>query len=141
MLIENNGSYKKRPGVQVQELSPDQVRALSLNWLETVCSHNPAAVVNLYAREGVLVGTVAQRIKQGRPDIKTYFNTFLKKPNLCGTFIGADVVQSYPLWSVHSGNYIFRWDGEEVIARYTFVYCWTPEGWKIANHHSSSLPQ
>ena len=141
MLINSGGSYKKRPGVHVEELNVEQVRALSQNWLKTVCSHNPRAVVDLYSEQGVLVGTVAQRIKQGRADIKTYFDQFLQKPNLCGSFIGSDVIQSYPLWSVHSGNYIFRWDGEEVIARYTFVYCWTPQGWKIANHHSSALPQ
>ena len=141
MLMNTEGSYKTRPGVQVMELNAQQVRALSQNWLATVCKHSPAAVVSLYAPEGVLVGTVAQRIKQGRADIKTYFDTFLTKPNLCGSFVGSDVVQSYPMWAIHTGNYVFRWNGGEVLARYTFVYCWTREGWKIANHHSSALPE
>lgn len=141
MLIENNGSYKTRPGSKVKHLSPGQVRALTANWVRTVCTHNPQAVVQLYAPDGVLVGTVAQRIKQGRPDIKSYFDMFLAKPNLCGSFYGPDVVQTYPGYAIHSGTYLFSWTGTEVAARFTFVYCWTPEGWKIANHHSSALPE
>ena len=141
MFIESGKKYRTRPGVGVTRLSESQVRALSTNWLQTVCTHNPAAVVSLYAKDGVLVGTVAQRIKQGRADIKTYFDMFLAKPNLCGVFYGPDVVQSSKGYAIHSGTYLFSFAGQEVPARFTFVYCWTPQGWKIANHHSSALPE
>jgi uncharacterized protein (TIGR02246 family) len=125
-------------------LSARDVVALTSNWVATVCRHNPAAVAALYAPDGVLVGTVAQRIKQGRADIKTYFNTFLRKDGICGQF-NSHLVQSYPGWAVHSGTYTFAWreNGRvvEVPARFTFVWCDVPgEGWRIANHHSSALP-
>jgi uncharacterized protein (TIGR02246 family) len=123
--------------------SPEEVKALSDHWLATVCKHDPAEVVRLYAPDGVLVGTVAQRIKQGRADIKTYFDMFLAKPGLCGEY-QSHLVQSYPGWAVDSGTYTFQWleggSPKVVPARFTFVYRHTPDGWKIANHHSSALP-
>ena len=33
------------------------------NWLETVSRHNPIDIVNLYAIDGVLLGTIANNIK------------------------------------------------------------------------------
>jgi uncharacterized protein (TIGR02246 family) len=118
--------------------------ALSQRWLDTVCHHNPAAVTALYAEDAVLVGTVAQKIKQGRPAIKTYFDKFLAKKDLCGRFT-AHLVQAYPGWAIHSGTYVFEWveGGKRVVvpARFTFVWVATKDGWKIANHHSSALPE
>jgi uncharacterized protein (TIGR02246 family) len=118
--------------------------ALSQHWLAAVCQHDPAAVAALYAPNGVLVGTVAQRIKQGRADIQGYFVRFLAKTGLCGRFT-SHLVQPYPGWTIHSGTYVFEWSERgrriTVPARYTFVWVQTPEGWKIANHHSSALPE
>lgn len=123
--------------------SAAEVAALTQNWLDTVCSHNPAAVTALYAPDGVLVGTVAERIKRGRPDIRTYFDMFLAKEGLCGQ-VTSDTVQSFPGWAIHSGMYTFAWtencEPTTVPARFTFVYVQTPYGWRIANHHSSALP-
>ena len=123
--------------------APQSILNLGAEWLQAVCSHDPNRVVSLYAQDGVLVGTVAQRIKHGRADIKTYFDTFLTKTDLCGAF-DSHLVQVYPGWAINSGTYTFRWQengAEEVVpARYTFVYRQTSEGWKIANHHSSALP-
>ena len=124
--------------------SDQQILDLSNNWLRTVCGHNPQAVSNLYALDGILVGTVAQRIKVGRADIKTYFDTFLTKQDLCGEFDN-HIIQSYEGWAINSGTYTFRWVEEgtqqEVAARFTFVFRNTPTGWLIANHHSSALPE
>mgnify|MGYP003146750008 CR=1 FL=1 len=123
----------------------EQIIGLSDQWLMAVCSHNATAVADKYASNGILVGTVAERIKVGRKDIKTYFDRFLQKPALCGRFEN-HIVQLFDGLAINSGTYTFGWkEGEEEVfvpARFTFVYCYTPaDGWKIANHHSSALPE
>jgi len=118
--------------------------ALSEQWMRAVCAHDVARVVRTYARNGVLVGTVAQRIKVGRADIKLYFDRFLAKNGVRGRF-DSHLIQPYDGWGIHSGTYTFVWveGGRSVVvpARYTFVWTDTPEGWRIANHHSSALPE
>ena len=125
-------------------LNPYQVHDLTQTWLRTVCTRNPAAVANLYARDGILVGTVAQRIKQTPAEIQTYFDTFLAKEGICGN-VTSQMSQEYPGWAIDTGTYTFSWTENgnvvEVPARYTFVWRKTPQGWKIANHHSSALPE
>jgi uncharacterized protein (TIGR02246 family) len=138
-------------------LAPVDVRALGEQWMSAVCSRDPNAVVRLYAPDAVLVGTVAQRIKQSRADIRTYFERFLAKDGLCGQF-DSHLTQTFPstnhTWSspqgqphmvIHSGTYTFAWRvGQrmtKVPARFTFVWVKLPEGWRIANHHSSVLPE
>ena len=119
------------------------IKSLTQNWVDTVCTHNPQAVVDLYAPQGVLIGTVAKRIKIGREQIKTYFDTFLQKPQLCGV-IEEDHVQSFAGWAIHSGVYTFSWvekgQPTSLAARFSFVWKHLPTGWKIENHHSSAVP-
>jgi uncharacterized protein (TIGR02246 family) len=126
-----------------QSLPNEEIIALGELWLQTVCGHDPAAVTALYAPDAVLVGTVAQTVKQGQREIKKYFNTFLTKENLCGEF-QTHVLQRYRGWAIDSGLYVFQWEEDGVRttlpARFSFVYRKTPHGWKIANHHSSALP-
>ena len=123
--------------------TPQFVAQLGNNWLAAVCSHDPVRVTDLYCMDGILIGTVAQQIKRGRPEIRSYFDEFLTNKGICGAF-DSRIIQTYPGWGIDSGTYTFRWtqDGEEVVvpARYSFVYRLTPGGWKIQNHHSSAIP-
>lgn len=116
---------------------------LSENWLRTVQTHEPNAVTSLYADEGVLIGTVADTLKQGHSEIIEYFHMFLAKENLRGEFHD-HLVQTNDGWAIDSGNYTFRWEEGgttvEVPARFSFVYVQGNDGWKIANHHSSAHP-
>jgi len=106
------------------------------HWLDTVCTHNPQAIVSLYAQDGILVGTVAQKIKRGRKEIKTYFDEFVKK-SPCGKIVSAQE-QYIQGVSVVSGVYEFDLDGEVVPARFTFVITKNDMGeYEIINHHSS----
>ena len=127
-----------------RRLTPNEVQELSAGWMAAVCARKPDAVVAQYARDGVLVGTVAQRIKQGRADIRTYFKRFLAKDGLCGQF-DSHLIEVYPDTAIHTGTYTFSWrvNGKavQVPARYTFVWRNTDEGWRIVNHHSSVLPE
>ena len=79
------------------------------HWLKTVCAGNPAAVVALYAPDGILIGTVAQKIKCGRRAIRGYFDMFLKKPNLCGVIHETIYQHPAPGVCIASGTYTFSW--------------------------------
>tara|TARA_R110000824_G_scaffold276944_1_gene465296 strand:- start:195 stop:578 length:384 start_codon:yes stop_codon:yes gene_type:complete len=105
-------------------------------WLDTVCTHNPQAIISFYSQDGILVGTVAQKIKRGRKEIKTYFDEFVKKKP-CGKIISSQE-QYINGVSVVSGVYEFDLEGEIVPARFTFVIGKNDMGeYEIINHHSS----
>jgi hypothetical protein len=127
---------------------PDQTkRAEELlgEWLRRLCHGTPDDVVNMYTEDGILIGTVAESIKRGRPAIKTYFDTFMDKENLCGEVTSMEV-QSFAKGGVVSGTYTFKWEEngkpEEVNARYSYVFKESPDGtMRIVNHHSSAQPE
>lgn len=112
-------------------------------WLRTVEDDNSQAVADLYDKRGVLLGTVAENVKQGRSVIKTYFDSFLKKHPV-GVL---DSIIFQTLGNGHatvSGNYTFELDGKDggrvfVPARYTFVVDLKTR--LILAHHSSSTPE
>ena len=111
-------------------------------WLDTVCTHDPQAITNLYLSDGVLLGTVAESIKYGHPQIRSYFNMFVqKKP--CGV-ITEITSADYHGVSVVNGTYVFELteDGitTKVPARFTFVLKQMGSGWQIDTHHSSAQP-
>lgn len=111
-------------------------------WLETVKAGDPQAVADLYAERGVLLGTVARHIKQGRSVIKTYFDGFLRKRPV--GFINSIIFQELgPDHVVADGRYTFELDGEggrvRVPARFTFVI--DLKTGLISTHHSSSNPE
>lgn len=112
-----------------------------LNWLKTVKSGDPGKVADLYAERGVLMGTVARHLKQGRPIIKTYFDTFLKKHpvGVLNSIIFQELGGDH---AVADGNYTFELDGKDgrilVPARFTFVV--DLKTGLILTHHSSSTP-
>jgi len=112
------------------------------HWLDTVCSHDPQAITDLYLSDGVLLGTVAENIKYGQSQIRSYFDMFVeKKP--CGVITEITSVNYHGI-SVVNGNYVFEIteDGTtiQVPARFTFVLKQIGNGWKIDTHHSSAQP-
>tara|TARA_R110001599_G_scaffold185491_2_gene379763 strand:+ start:354 stop:809 length:456 start_codon:yes stop_codon:yes gene_type:complete len=119
------------------------IKDIIQNWVNTVCTHNPQAIVDLYAPDGVLVGTIADDIKIGRQEIIKYFNMFVeKKP--CG-IITSISTQNYGDYAIADGTYDFTLeeDGkkEVVPARFTFVLRRNKGVWQIATHHSSAQPE
>lgn len=130
------------PGIDDAPKPYDRVYRVLQRWLKTVENDDPQAVANLYDKRGVLLGTVAENVKQGRSVIKTYFDSFLKKHP-----VGAlDSIVFQTVGHAHatvSGNYTFEMDdkdGERVFvpARYTFVVDLQTR--LILTHHSSSTP-
>ena len=125
--------------------NPKEIEKVIQNWLDTVCKHNPQAIVDLYAKDGVLLGTVAKTMKVGRERIAEYFNMFVeKKP--CGVFTEINIQNFGSDYAVADGTYDFTLlndEGEKdvVSARFTFVVRKIDGVWKIASHHSSVNPE
>ena len=120
----------------------DNPRRAVDNWLNTLCTHNVDDIVALYAPDGILLGTVAEEIAEGRSEIRKYFEMFVqKKP--CGK-ITSMLVQNFGSVKVVDGTYTFELqDGKDttvVDARYTFVFQRQQGRWMIMTHHSSKQP-
>jgi uncharacterized protein (TIGR02246 family) len=120
----------------------EKAQQIVTRWLETVKGGDPQKVSDLYAKRAVLMGTVAQHLKQGRGLIKTYFDGFLKKRPT--GFIDSIVFQNLGNHAVADGNYTFELDGKNgertrVPARFTFVVDLSTG--LILTHHSSSNPE
>ena len=113
-------------------------------WIDLVSVQDMDGVVNLYAKDGLLLGTFSDEIRLGHDQIKEYFIFFLaKKPK-------ASIVES----KIHiiddnsftiSGFYDFEVDSnngkrELAHARFTFVFKDKGQGFTILSHHSSIMP-
>ena len=128
---------------QINFIGLDPVSQLVKNWVDTLGTFNPEAVVNLYAPDGILLGTIAENIKVGRDEILTYFNMFVQKKPV--GMINTMYIQDGGSCKVADGIYTFTLTDSlgkktEVIARYTFVFKQYMDEWKIASHHSSKQP-
>ena len=113
-------------------------------WINLVSVQDMDGVVNLYAEDGLLLGTFSNDIRVGKEQIRSYFDFFLaKKPK-------ASVVKS----KMHiiddksftvNGFYDFEVDSnngdrELAHARFTFVFQKQGQDFKILSHHSSVMP-
>jgi len=114
-------------------------------WMDTLCNPNSTSedVASLYAKDGVLLGTVAERVYKGPGDIKLYFDEFLQA-NPCGEF-DKIIIQDYGMGAVADGLYTFTLnpdtDEEQIVkARFTYVFKEENGIWKISTHHSSVDP-
>ena len=113
------------------------------NWLSTIKNENSKKISKLFAKDGVLLGTVAENVKQGRTVIKTYFDDFKKKDPVgeLNSIIFTELGRHY---GVADGNYTFELNDEEtdkrikVPARFTFIVNLKTK--LIVTHHSSSTP-
>jgi len=114
------------------------------NWLETVKRKDPKEISDLYSEQAVLLGTVAENVKQGRSVIKTYFDMFVKKEpvGVLNSIIFKSLGEKY---GVADGNYTFTLNDPDsetgrinIPARFTFVI--DLERRLIETHHSSSNP-
>ncbi|WP_083389667.1 SgcJ/EcaC family oxidoreductase [Trichormus sp. NMC-1] len=103
----------------------------------------PKKVARNYAKDGVLLPTVSNQVRNTPAEIKDYFQKFLKlKP--VGK-IDEENIRIYCNIAINSGIYTFNLtqDGQvnKVQARYTFVYRKVGNKWLIIEHHSSAMPE
>lgn len=110
-------------------------------WNDALATGNPDAVTSLYAADAILLPTVSNKVRHNHEEIRDYFVNFLaKKPQ--GVIDEANVRLLGDNLAINSGVYTFTFgNGDRVTARFTYLYRLVDGEWKIAEHHSSAMPE
>ena len=107
-------------------------------WVDKIKSNNASAVVNLYHKDGLLLGTFSDSERKGKKQILDYFN------KLFNSHIDVEVktkhIYKTKYLSTVSGLYNFTVDNKKIEARFSFVFLKVDHDWKIISHHSSLIP-
>ena len=113
-------------------------------WISLVSIQDADEVVNLYADNGLLLGTFSDKIRIGKNKIREYFEYFLAQ-NPKAKIINIETHTNESDMKVFSGFYDFEVDDDNqarkiVSARFTFVFQLINNEFKIISHHSSIIP-
>ncbi|MDJ0782634.1 MAG: SgcJ/EcaC family oxidoreductase [Desulfosarcinaceae bacterium] len=117
-----------------------EILALFDEWNGALQTGDPQTVAALYESNGILLPTVSNQVRHNPEEVADYFVHFCAKgPN--GKIDEANV-RIFGDLAINSGVYTFSFaDGSSVQARFTFVYRWNGQRWKIVEHHSSKMPE
>lgn len=110
-------------------------------WNDALATLNSDTVAKRYAKDPILLPTVSDKPRTDYASIKDYFDNFLKlKPQ--GIISEGKITVGHN-WANDAGIYEFTMGatGAKVKARYSFVYVYEDGEWKIAHHHSSTMPE
>jgi uncharacterized protein (TIGR02246 family) len=123
----------------------EDVAAAGQKWATVFADNNPDTMVALYAKDGVLWGTLSPSVRSDPAAVKAYFvGAFQALPKATVKF-GDQLIRVYGNTAVNTGYYTFSYikDGEtkSIPARYSFTYVYDGNDWKIVDHHSSAVPQ
>ena len=121
----------------------DEIVAQFAKWNDALQTGNPEKVAELYAKDGVLLPTVSNKVRADHEAIADYFHHFLElKPK--GT-LNEIHVTCFGDVAINEGIYTFDVVKEgqpaQVQARYSYVYHKEDGEWKIVSHHSSKMPE
>eukprot|EP00798_Chlamydomonas_sp_ICE-L_P007787 gene7787-biopygen17556 len=113
-------------------------------WNAALQTRDPKQVAALYAKDGVLLPTVSNRVRTSPGEIEDYFTNFLQlKP--FGKIDNSNVRLLAEDTAINSGVYTFDLvkDGKsaKVQARFSFTYKRVDGDWYIVDHHSSGMPE
>eukprot|EP00798_Chlamydomonas_sp_ICE-L_P017207 gene17207-biopygen26107 len=134
------GLFKQKESEVLAEVSAQFDR-----WNAALQTKDPKQVAALYAKDGVLLPTVSNRVRTSPGEIEEYFSNFLQlHPN--GKIDDSNVRLLAEDTAINSGVYTFDLvkDGKpaKVQARYSFTYKRLDDGqWYIVDHHSSGMPE
>lgn len=108
------------------------------------CAGAPEKVTALYAKDGVLWGTISPTIRSNPASIHEYFVSACQKlPKLTVEFKDP-LVRVYGATAVNSGSYLFTFEQggakKTLPARYSFTLVKRDGQWLIVDHHSSGMP-
>ena len=121
-------------------MNEENVIALFSEWNDALATGDPDVVTQMYADNAVLLPTVSNRVRHNHAEIRDYFVAFLAKGPK-GT-IDESNIRTFGDVAINSGVYTFAFaDGATVQARFTYVYRWNGQEWKIVEHHSSAMPE
>jgi len=116
------------------------IEQLFEEWNAALQTGDPKEVAKLYEYNAILLPTVSNKVRHNHEEIEDYFVNFLAKGPK-GQIDEANI-RTFGDVAINSGVYTFTFaDGQSVTARYTYVYRWNGQDWKIVEHHSSQLPE
>jgi uncharacterized protein (TIGR02246 family) len=127
--------------VTAEPITETEVRSLFGLWNDALASKDPKEVANRYSKNGVLLPTVSDVPRTDYPGIVDYFTNFLKlEPQ--GEILDGNIIIGTN-WAQDAGIYEFTMGttGAKVKGRYTYVYVFEDNEWKISQHHSSVMPE
>jgi len=124
-----------------QPITEPEVKNLFQLWNSALATLDADAVAQRYAKDATLLPTVSDIPRTDYDLIKDYFVGFLKKKPQ-GT-IKESYVTIGDNWCQDTGIYEFTMGstGDKVAGRYSFIYVYEDNQWKIAHHHSSVMPE
>jgi uncharacterized protein (TIGR02246 family) len=122
----------------------EDVAAATGKWADIFAQNNPDTISALYAKDGVLWGTLSPTVRSDPGTIKAYFvAAFTALPKATVKF-GDQLIRVYGDSAINTGYYTFSYtkDGEtkSIPARYSFTFVKDGSNWMIADHHSSAMP-
>ena len=117
-----------------------EITALFDKWNAALQTGEPKNVVALYETNAILLPTVSNQVRHNHAEIEDYFVAFCAKGPQGK--IDESNVRTFGDVAINSGVYTFTFkDGAQVQARFTYVYRWNGQDWKIIEHHSSAMPE
>lgn len=121
-------------------MNQNEITALFDTWNKALQTGDPKQVAALYETNAILLPTVSNKVRHNHEEIEDYFVTFCaKKP--VGE-INESNIRTFGDIAINSGIYTFTLDGTATVqARFTYVYRWNGQDWKIIEHHSSAMPE
>ncbi len=104
----------------------DEVAAATAQWMTVFAENDPDKMLTLYAKDGVLWGTLSPTVRSDPAALRAYFvDAFKALPNAKVAF-GDQLIRVYGNTAVNTGYYTFSYsrDGEakSIPARYSFTY-------------------
>ena len=121
--------------------SKKEIASLFDRWNKSLKSGDPDQVVKNYAKNSILLATLANKPRLTVAEKRSYFKFFLiNKPS--GKINTRKIEVGYDT-AVDAGIYTFTFakTGAVVKARYTFTYRFNKNKWLITSHHSSRMPE
>ena len=122
-----------------------QVDGLFANFNAAWATKNPQTVTSLFTPDAVLLATVSNLPRTTPAGINDYFVTFLKNSpvgtiDTSTTALGCNSATRVGTWTVALTNPETT-VVTNVKARYSFIYRYSRDGWKIYHLHSSMMPE
>ncbi len=121
-------------------MTDSNITALFDQWNSALQTGDPQQVAALYETNAILLPTVSNKVRHNHEEIADYFVAFLAKGPVGK--IDESNVRTFGDIAINSGVYTFTFkDGATVQARFTYVYRWNGQQWRIIEHHSSAMPE
>ena len=121
--------------------SKKEIASLFDRWNKSLKSGDPDHVVKNYAKNSILLATLANKPRLTVAEKRSYFKSFLiNKPS--GKINYRKIEVGYDT-AMDAGVYTFTFAKTKAVvkARYTFTYRFNNNKWLITSHHSSRMPE